>query len=121
MPITQCLHTAILVTDLAKAEEFYSNILGLPKAEKRSLKFSGGWYQIGEYQIHLIVNSDFSNQIFNPDKWGRNPHISLGTDNLAEIIAKLQSRGYPVQMSSSGRAALFTKDPDGNILEISQI
>lgn len=120
MTITHCLHTAILVTNLAKAEEFYSHILGLSKIENRALKFPGSWYQIGEYQIHLIANSDFTNKIFNPDKWGRNPHISLATDNLAEIIAQLQSHGYPVQMSASGRAALFTQDPDGNIIEISQ-
>ena len=121
MTITQCLHTAILVSDLAKAENFYSNILGLSKAKERSLKFPGSWYQIGAYQLHLIVDTDFTNQIFNPDKWGRNPHLALGTDNLAETITNLQSHGYPVQMSASGRAALFTKDPDGNILEISQI
>ena len=121
MTITQCLHTAILVTDLAKAEEFYSHILGLSKAKERSAKFPGSWYQIGEYQLHLIVNPHFTNQIFNPDKWGRNPHLTLATDNLAEVMANLQSHGYPVQMSSSGRAALFTKDPDGNILEISHI
>lgn len=27
--------------------------------------------------------------------------------------------GYPLQSSASGRAALFTKDPDGNIVELS--
>ena len=121
MQITQCLHTAILVTDLAKAEEFYSHILGLSKAEKRPFKFPGIWYQIGAYQIHLIVNPKFTSQIFNPDKWGRNPHLALATDNLAETIANLQSHGSPVQMSASGRAAFFTQDPDGNIIEISQI
>lgn len=121
MTITQCLHTAILVTDLAKAEEFYSHILGLSKAKERAANFPGSWYQIGEYQIHLIVNADFNNQILNSDKWGRNSHLALGTDNLAEVMANLQSHGYPLQMSSSGRAAIFTKDPDGNILEISQI
>ena len=77
MPITQCLHTAILMTDLAKAEEFYRNILGLSKAKERPLKFSGSWYQIGAYQIHLIVNPEFTNQILNPDKWGRNLSIDI--------------------------------------------
>ncbi|MEO8894197.1 MAG: VOC family protein, partial [Coleofasciculaceae cyanobacterium] len=33
MQISQCLHTAILVSDLEKAEYFYSNILGLSKVE----------------------------------------------------------------------------------------
>ena len=121
MKITQCLHTAILVTNLVKAEEFYSHVLGLSKVEARSLNFSGSWYQIGSYQIHLIVNPDFKSAIFNPDKWGRNPHLALATDNLAKVIARLQNHGYPVQMSSSGRSALFTQDPDGNIIEISQL
>ena len=121
MQITRCLHTAILVSDLSKAEEFYSGILGLSQPANRPLKFPGIWYEIGEYQIHLIVHENFDNQILNTEKWGRNPHLSLATDNLTEVTAKLKNHGYPWQMSASGRAALFTQDPDGNIIEISQI
>jgi hypothetical protein len=33
---------------------------------------------------------------------------------------RLIQQGYPIQMSSSGRAAFFTKDDDGNIVELSQ-
>ena len=53
MQITQCLHAAILVSDLERAEHFYGNVLGLPKVD-RQLKFTGAWYQIGNFQIHLI-------------------------------------------------------------------
>ncbi len=120
MSIIQCLHTAIFVSDLEKAEQFYGTVLGLEKVD-RSLKYPGVWYQIGDYQIHLMVHPNFSFTLSNPEKWGRNPHFSLGTDNLSDIIARLQSRGYPVQMSQSGRAACFTKDFDGNVVEISQI
>ena len=42
MNITQCLHTAILITDLAKSEQFYSQVLGLEKIE-RNLKYPGLW------------------------------------------------------------------------------
>ncbi|HEY9300821.1 MAG TPA: VOC family protein, partial [Phormidium sp.] len=54
MQITQCLHAAILVSDLERAEQFYGNVLGLSKVD-RVLKFPGAWYQVGEFQIHLIV------------------------------------------------------------------
>lgn len=119
MKITKCLHTAILVSNLEKAEHFYSNVLGLSKID-RVLKYPGVWYQIGDYQIHLIVHSDLSKTLPNPEKWGRNPHFSVAVENLGEAIARLQSQGYPIQMSASGRSACFTQDPDGNIIEIGQ-
>jgi catechol 2,3-dioxygenase-like lactoylglutathione lyase family enzyme len=120
MQITQCLHTAILVSDLTKAEEFYRDILELSPAQHRPLKYPGIWYQVGEYQIHLIVHPYFTSPVPNPEKWGRNPHLALAVDNLEEAKQRLQDRGYSIQMSASGRAALFTQDPDGNVIEISQ-
>lgn len=120
MQITQCIHTAILVSDLTKAEKFYRDILGLSPAEERPLKYPGIWYRVGNYQIHLIVHPQFTSPILNPEKWGRNPHLALAVDNLEEAKQRLQSNGYTIQMSASGRGALFTRDPDGNVIEISQ-
>ena len=119
MKITQCLHTAILVSSLEKAERFYSQVLGLEKVP-RPLNYPGVWYQIGDYQFHLMVHPHLHNQRHNPEKWGRNPHIAFAVDNLEEAKQRLQSEGHSFQMSTSGRAALFAQDPDGNIVEISQ-
>lgn len=119
MKITQCLHTAILVADLNQAKEFYSNVLGLAEVGDRTTKFPGTWYQVGEYQIHLIVHSEFTADTYH-QKWGRNPHLALSVDDLEAAKTKLQTHGYPIQMSASGRAALFVQDPDGNIIELSQ-
>lgn len=120
MQITQCLHTAVLVSDLEKAEHFYGKILGLSKVE-RSLKYPGAWYQIGEYQIHLIVDSSIQPKLQNPEKWGRNPHIALSVADLDVAKTHLLEQGCEMQISASGRAALFTQDPDGNMIELSQI
>jgi glyoxylase I family protein len=120
MKITQYLHTAILVSDLSKAENFYGQVLGLTRVD-RVLKYPGVWYQLGNYQIHLIVNQNFKNSIQNPEKIGRNPHIALGVDDLEAAKQQLENQGYPFEVSASGRAALFTQDPDGNIIEITQI
>ena len=120
MQITQCLHAAILVSDLEKAEHFYSNVLGLPKVD-RILKYPGAWYQVGEFQVHLILSPNLGTKLHNREKWGRNPHIAFAVASLGEAKERLQACGYSMQMSASGRAALFTQDPDGNIIEISQI
>ncbi|HYW19467.1 MULTISPECIES: VOC family protein [unclassified Nodularia (in: cyanobacteria)] len=118
MQINQSLHTAILVTDLAKSENFYGQVLGLSKID-RTLKYPGAWYQVGNYQLHLIVATTVPTD--NPqEKWGRNPHIAFSVADLDVAKQELLNQNYPIQVSASGRAALFTQDPDGNIIELSQ-
>lgn len=119
MQITQCLHATVLVSDLEKAEHFYGNVLGLSKVE-RVLKHPGAWYQVGDFQIHLIVDSSIHSKLQNPEKWGRNPHVALSVTNLDAAKTHLLTHGCGMQMSASGRTALFTQDPDGNIIELSQ-
>ncbi|NES84397.1 MAG: glyoxalase [Moorea sp. SIO2B7] len=120
MQIIKHLHTAILVSNLEVAENFYSNVLGLSKID-RILKYPGAWYQVGDFQIHLILHSNLKTDLQNKEKWGRNPHIAIAVINLDEAKERLQAYGVPIQISASGRAALFTQDPDGNIIEISQV
>ena len=113
------LHVAIQVSDLDKAETFYTGVLGLEKGE-RNLSFSGTWYQVGTFQLHLIV-SDWATNPAREDKWGRHPHISFAIHNLEDVKQTLTEQAVPFQMSSSGRAALFVKDPDGNVVELLQV
>ena len=118
MQITQCLHVAILVTDLEQSEHFYGEILKLPKTE-RSRNFPGSWYQLGEYQLHLIVTSSLPEQAKH-EKWGRNPHIAFSVSDLDAAKKQLLDYNCSIQPSASGRRALFTQDPDGNIIELSE-
>ncbi|MBW4670586.1 MAG: VOC family protein [Cyanomargarita calcarea GSE-NOS-MK-12-04C] len=119
MQINHCLHTAILVTDLERSEHFYGKVLGLSKID-RTLKYSGAWYEVGTYQIHLIVAPSAPTE--NPnEKWGRNPHVAFSVTDLDAAKEELLNHNYAIQSSASGRAALFTQDPDGNIIELSQM
>lgn len=119
MKLTQYLHTALLVSSLEQAEHFYGTILGLPKVD-RTLKFPGAWYQLGDIQVHLIHAPGFASEPCNPEKWGRDRHLAFAVDDLEAAKAQLTAHGCHLQMSASGRAALFVKDPDGNIIELSQ-
>ena len=120
MQIQQCLHTAILVSDLERAEHFYGEVLRLPKVD-RLLKYPGAWYQIGDFQVHLIVAPTISTGLQNPEKWGRNPHIAFFVSDLDAAKTQLIAHNCPIQTSASGRAAVFTQDPDSNIIELSQL
>lgn len=116
------LHAALLVSDLARAEAFYGDALGLMRAP-RSLDFPGTWYQIGEFQIHLIVGivgAAGERAPGNPHKWGRNAHLAFAVADLEAVRSRLEAGGYALQPSSSGRAAVFARDPDGNIIELAQ-
>lgn len=119
MQITQFLHTAVLVSDLDRAKHFYSNVLGLSEVE-HSFKQPRAWYQLGDVQIHLIPASTVGEPVVNFEQLGRNRHITFAVTDLDATKQGLLSQGYSVQMSASGRAALFTQDPDGNVIELSQ-
>lgn len=120
MTISQLLHATLLVSDLQRSQQFYQDILELVPAE-RSLSFPGLWYQLGAQQLHLIHVDQVKPDLVNPEKWGRNRHLAFGIADLAPLKQKLAIHHIPFQMSSSGRAALFTQDPDGNIIELTEI
>lgn len=119
MQIGRCLHTALLVTDLEQAEFFYGTVLGLEKVD-RELKLPGAWYEVAGYQIHLIMAGPLATPLQNAEKWGRNAHIAFAVDRLDLAKSQLEAHQCPIQMSASGRPALFTQDPDGNVIELSQ-
>ena len=82
------------------------------------LNFPGTWYLIGNLQIHLIVDTTIQSQLHNSEKLGRNRHIAFSVTNLDEAKSQLIAHGCEVQMSASGRAALFTRYLDGNVIEL---
>jgi glyoxylase I family protein len=102
--IVGCLHAAV-------------GILGLSRID-RSLNYPGAWYQIGDVQIHLIEDVNYQSPNIDLLKSTRNPHIALGVRDLTAAKEQLLAANCIVKMSNSGRAALFTQDPDGNAIEL---
>ncbi len=86
----------------------------------RELRFPGAWYEINGFQIHLIVADSAPSALQNQEKWGRNRHVAFSVANLEVAKAELLAQNVSIQMSASGRAALFTQDPDGNVIELSE-
>lgn len=119
--ILSCLHIAVMVSNLDRSIEFYTHTLGLTQVD-RDLNYPGVWYQIGDVQIHLIEDINYqSNGDIDLNKSTRNPHVALGISDLTAAKEQLLAADCVVKMSNSGRAALFTQDPDGNIIELALI
>jgi catechol 2,3-dioxygenase-like lactoylglutathione lyase family enzyme len=50
-------HVSVTVTDVAKARDFYSGVLGFQEIERPAFDFPGIWYSLGgDLQLHIILN-----------------------------------------------------------------
>ena len=114
------LHTTLCVRNLEASRSFYGELLGLQEITERPLSFPGLWYDLGNAQLHLILDPGFHAPIASSDAWGRSPHLALSVPDLSAIQQRIMHRGITYQASASGRAALFVRDPDGNTIELSQ-
>jgi glyoxylase I family protein len=119
--VVGCLHAAVIVSNLDRSIEFYSDILGLKQVD-RTLKYPGIWYQIGDFQLHLIEDVNYrANGEIDLMKSTRTPHVALEVRDLDTAKQQLLTANCVVKMSNSGRSALFTQDPDGNAIELTWI
>lgn len=97
----------------AAAREFYGKILGLEEIEKpASLRSRGGcWFQCGDQQIHIGVESDF--------RPARKAHPAFQVRDLNGLRARLQSDKVKITDDDSlpGVRRFYAEDPFGNRLE----
>ena len=118
MQIQSIHHVSLIVNDTNRALKFYCDVLGLPQAERPDLGFPGAWLQVGEVQqIHLLELENPYAQVELPEHGGRDRHAAFSITELDVLAERLAAEGVAYRMSSSGRKALFCRDPDGNTLE----
>ena len=117
-------HIAVLVKDLSKTKNFYTNILKLKEISRPTFFIKGIWYQLGESQLHLMLCENTPTPHIHPLNETVQPHfaISLTDKKFNSIIQKLRSAGIPfigdiVANSHDIRQAFFY-DPDHNMIEI---
>ncbi len=119
--IQQVHHVSLLVSDLARARVFYEGILGLVADTNRpAMSFDGVWYSCGPVQIHLLCLPDPAAGVVLPAHGGRDRHLALLVNDISALAEVFRRDQISFTTSSSGRAALFCRDPDGNALEFIQ-
>jgi catechol 2,3-dioxygenase-like lactoylglutathione lyase family enzyme len=95
------------------AREFYGSILGLVEIEKPvSLRARGGcWFQCGEQQIHIGVETPFQP--------ARKAHPAFAVADLGKLRESLLAHAVKITDDESipGTRRFFAEDPWGNRLE----
>jgi len=106
-------HIAINVTDLARAKNFYAQLLGLEEIDRpESFKFPGAWYRVGTFVIHLVGRPQRD-----PDTTA---HYCLWVENVHGAQKALEAAGFETKWDTlkiPGVDRFFTRDPDGNRIE----
>lgn len=116
-------HQAILVSNLERSSQFYTQSLGLKEIENKPLQPHIRWYAMGSgKQLHIIEDS----QISVPPVKGL--HMAFSSDNLNNLIAHLKTldiyfenwMGEPFTTNTrpDGIRQIYLQDPDGYWIEI---
>ncbi|CAN6541190.1 unnamed protein product [Malus baccata var. baccata] len=117
-------HVGLLCENLERSLSFYQNILGLEINEARphdKLPYRGAWLWVGSEMIHLMELPNPDPLTGRPTHGGRDRHTCIAIRDVSKLKAILDDAGIPYTLSKSGRPAIFTRDPDANALEFTQV
>lgn len=107
-------HVTVNVVDLQKAQAFYGGLFHLNEIPRpESFTFPGCWYRIGQVDLHLVVKPKRDEDSAR--------HFCLWVKDVHGAAEQVQAAGFPVKWDDfkiPGIDRFFTKDPDGNRLEI---
>ncbi|KAL8542273.1 hypothetical protein ACS0TY_003221 [Phlomoides rotata] len=117
-------HVGILCENLERSLHFYQNILGLTINEARphdKLPYRGAWLWVGSEMIHLMELPNPDPFTGRPEHGGRDRHTCIAIRDVSKLKDILDKAGIPYTLSRSGRPAIFTRDPDTNALEFTEV
>lgn len=118
-------HVNICVTDVERAREFYEKKMGLAVLPRPDFGgFGGLWLKLGMSQLHL-------SQVKQMPEWnGAFPHMAvyIPSEDFEATVEQLRSNGVDFHMDIRQREdfgvavkTAFVKDPDGNVIEMTDV
>jgi len=108
-------HVSVNVSDVDRALEFYTGVLGgTVRGDRPDFSFAGAWLNLGTQQVHLI-------QAPVPANLGQ--HFAVQVSDLDAVVEELRSKGLdvgdPVLVGSDLQS--FVNDPDDNVIELHEV
>src|SRR3990170_4964230 len=90
-------HVSITVTDVAKARDFYTGLLGFEEIPRPAFDFPGIWYSLGGgLSLHIILNDQLVRPAVEREKiQARYAHFALWTADADKTARQISDLGLP--------------------------
>ncbi len=123
MQIQALGHVVLRVTDRARAEKFYSDVLGLPicaRYDENGMKMA--FFTLGNHHDFAVLEVSGEGSTQSPSAVGLH-HVAFkigdSLDQLREAKVKLEAAGLILDpVDHEVTKSLYFKDPDGNGIEV---
>jgi catechol-2,3-dioxygenase len=127
VPTTIGLFEMVLeVADLAAAERFYVDDLGLTVAERWTEERPAVWLAIGNQAFLGLWPVESGGEVaIHGARGGSHVHYALRVPmgTLDEMQRRLEEHGHAVESGwdfGQGNRAIYVDDPDGNVVELTE-
>jgi catechol 2,3-dioxygenase-like lactoylglutathione lyase family enzyme len=124
-PIIGLFEMVLEVEDLAAAERFYREVLGLPVADRWGDERPAVWLALGrEGYLGLWPPETGGAAAIHGGRGGAHVHFALRVPmgTLDAVRARIASLGYAIEERDfgGGNRAIYLDDPEGNVVELTE-
>lgn len=118
------MHELVLeVADLAVAERFYREVIGLAEVTRWSGDREAVWFDAGDgIALGLWTQATGGEKAIHGGRGGAHVHFALRIphDSIDDWQARLEATGAPVTRFDfdNGNRSVYIDDPDGNCVEL---
>ena len=122
------LHTMLRVTDLQRAIDFYTRVLGmtlLRTTERPEQKYSLAFVGYGSNPEHAEIELTYNHGIHQYEMGTAFGHLALGVSDVYATCERIRAQGghitrEPGPVAGGTRVIAFVVDPDGYKIELIQ-
>lgn len=118
-------HVTLVVADLERSRKFYAGLLGMQEKPRPDFGFPGTWYESGNTQIHLNIESEEAGTpglTYDATSITRALHVAFLVDDASAAAEVLQAQGVEIiagpRKRPDGAVQFYILDPDGHQIEI---
>lgn len=120
------LHTMLRVTDLQRAIDFYTNVLGmrlLRQSDNEEYKYTLAFVGYGDESDEAVLELTYNWDVTEYDLGGAFGHIAIEVDDVYSACDRIREKGglitrEPGPVKGGSTEIAFVKDPDGYAIEL---
>jgi len=120
------LHTMLRVTDLERAIDFYTNVLGmrlLRQADNTEYKYTLAFVGYGDESAEAVLELTYNWDVTEYEQGGAFGHIAIEVPDVYQACDLIRDKGgvitrEPGPVKGGTTEIAFVKDPDGYSIEL---